>query len=203
MPVLGARRFLGYCVLLLPSLHSLFTITVLARVHVICQNYFFLLFFLEKHNVCTHTIIYQYTTGIRSKISFLVGPQEPLLAAFKRQKLVRFGPVMRHNSLSKTFLQDTSEGGWRHGWQRKCWMDNVKECTYLPMPELLTVTSHKKDWKKISAKLSFMSSCSPDDSTVQETNWTEHKEVLESAKLHDVDKEACAGSAPNLSIPAS
>ena len=87
---------------------------------------------------------------MRSIISSLVGPQEPLLAAVKRRKLAWFGHVTRHNSLSKTILQGALEGG-------KCWMDNVKEWTSLPMPELLTRASCRKDWKKISAESFLMS----------------------------------------------
>ena len=48
-------------------------------------------------------------------------------------------------------------GGWRCGWQRKCWMDNIKVRTPLPMPDLLTRASCRKDWKQISAELSLMS----------------------------------------------
>ena len=64
---------------------------------------------------------------MQSKINFLVGPREPLLAAFQRQKLARFRHVTRHDSLSKNILQGTLEGERRCGQQRKCWMDNVKE----------------------------------------------------------------------------
>ena len=56
-----------------------------------------------------------------------MGPQQPLLATVKRRKLAWFGHVTRHDSLSKTILQGTSEGGRRRGWQKKCWMDKVKE----------------------------------------------------------------------------
>ena len=38
---------------------------------------------------------------VRSKINFLVGPQEPLLATDKRRKLAWFGHVTRHDSLSR------------------------------------------------------------------------------------------------------
>ena len=62
-----------------------------------------------------------------SKINFLVGPEECLLAIVKRRKLAWFGHVTRHDSLSKTILQDTLEDGRRRGRQRKCWMDNIKE----------------------------------------------------------------------------
>ena len=70
-----------------------------------------------------------------SKINFLVGPQEPLLATVKRQKFAWFRHVTRHNSLSKTILQGTLEGGWPRGWQRICCMDNIKEWTFLPLPD--------------------------------------------------------------------
>ena len=38
-------------------------------------------------------------------------------------------------------------------------MDNVKEWTSLPMPELLTMASCRKVWKRISAESSLM--CPP------------------------------------------
>ena len=44
---------------------------------------------------------------VRSKINFLVGPQEPLLATVNRRKLEWFGHVTRHDSLSKIILQDS------------------------------------------------------------------------------------------------
>ena len=65
--------------------------------------------------------------------------------------------VTRHQSLSKAILQNTWEGGRRRGLQRKCWMDNIKEGTSLPMPALLKKASCKKDWKRIFAESSFMS----------------------------------------------
>ena len=48
---------------------------------------------------------------VQSKISFRMGPQEPFLATIKRQKLALVGHVTRHDSLSKTILQGTLEGG--------------------------------------------------------------------------------------------
>ena len=64
---------------------------------------------------------------VRSKISFPVGPQEPLLATVRRRELAWLGHVTRHDSLSRTVLQGTLEGGCRRGRQRKCRMDNIKE----------------------------------------------------------------------------
>ena len=79
---------------------------------------------------------------VRSKINFPVGPQEPLLATVKTQKLAQFRHVTCHNS-SKNILQDTLGGGRCPGRQRKCWMDHIQEC-------------YRKDWKRISAESSSM-----------------------------------------------
>ena len=83
-----------------------------------------------------------------------------LLATVKRRKLARFGDIRRQDSLSKIILQRTLEGGQRHGRQRKCWMDNKKEWTSLPMLELLTRASCRTDWnwKRNSAESAL---CSP------------------------------------------
>ena len=103
---------------------------------------------------------------VLSKINVLVGPLEALLAIVKRQKLSWFGNVTRHDSLSKTIIQGTWEGGRRRGRQKKCWMDNIEEWTYLPMPELLTRASCRKGWRSISAEPSLMI---PDDPVGQGT----------------------------------
>ena len=76
----------------------------------------------------------------------------------KRRKLAWFEHVTRHDSLSKTILQGTLEGGQRRGRQRQCWMDNIKEWTSLPRPELFTIASCRKQWKRISADSSLKSS---------------------------------------------
>ena len=48
-------------------------------------------------------------------------------------------------------------GGWAKLWSAEgCWVDNIKEWASLPMPELLTRASCKKDWKRISAESSLM-----------------------------------------------
>ena len=101
------------------------------------------------------------TTGCRSKINFIVGPQKPLLATVKRWKRTWFGHVTRHDSLSKTTLQGTLEDGQYCGWQRNYWMDYIKGWTYQPM---LTMASCGKDWKRISAESFLMSPWLPNQS---------------------------------------
>ncbi|KAL8561519.1 hypothetical protein ACOMHN_057213 [Nucella lapillus] len=53
---------------------------------------------------------------VRQRTDTLAGEQEPLLV--KRRKLAWFGHVNRHDSLAKTILQGTVEGGRRRGRQR-------------------------------------------------------------------------------------
>ena len=64
---------------------------------------------------------------------------------YKRWKPAWFGYVTCHNSFSRTVLQGTMKGGWCHGWQKECWMDNIKVWTSLPMPELLIRASCRKE----------------------------------------------------------
>ena len=82
---------------------------------------------------------------VRSKINFLVGPEEPLLKIVMRRKFAWYWHVARHASLFITILQGTSEGGRRRGRQRKSWTDSIKEWPSLPMPQLLTRASYRKD----------------------------------------------------------
>ena len=77
------------------------------------------------------------------------GPHEPFLATVKRWKLTWLGYVTRHDSLTKAILQGTFKGRRCHGQQRKCWMDDIKEWTSLPMPDLLTRASCRKYWKDL------------------------------------------------------
>ena len=72
----------------------------------------------------------------------------------ERRKLGWFGHVTDHDSLSKTILQGTLEGGRHRGCQRKCWMDNIKKRTSLSMLEVLL---QKRLEEMISAESSFMS----------------------------------------------
>ena len=64
--------------------------------------------------------------------------------------------VTRNENLSKTIPQDTIEDGRLRGQQRKCRIDNIKEWTSLPIPELLTMAFCRKIWKRISAESSLM-----------------------------------------------
>ena len=98
---------------------------------------------------------------VQEQVAALAGPQEPLLAVVKRRKLTWFGHVTRHNSLSKTILQGTIEGGRRRGRQRKSWMEDVKNWTNLDMPQLLTQAMDRSRWRRLSVSSSLMSPLRP------------------------------------------
>ena len=109
------------------------------------------------------------------------------------------GSAMSHDILSKTILHCTLDSGRRRGRQRKCWLDNIKEWTSLPMPEVLTRASCRTDWKRISAESSLMShdDSPPDDPT--ELNWGCETRIVCGFDLHSFDCEAalCAKMAAN------
>ena len=111
--------------------------------------------------LCISCLEHKTNDWVQSKINFRLGLQEPPPATVKRQKLAWFRHVTCHDSLWKTILMGTLEGGQFRGWQRKCWMDNIKDWTYPPMPELLSRTSCKKGWKRISAESSPVSPDNP------------------------------------------
>ena len=97
------------------------------------------------------------TEYVRALMTTYVGPQEPLLATVKRRKLTWFGHVARHNSLCKTILQGTVEGGRKRGRQRKSWSDNIKEWTDLTMPELLAKSTDRLAWRWTTSSSALMS----------------------------------------------
>jgi hypothetical protein len=94
---------------------------------------------------------------VRSEVYSLVGYQEPLLATIKRRKLAWFGHVTRHDTLSKTIMQGTLEGGRKRGRQKKNRQDNVKEWTDLTIPDLLQTTSDRPLWRRITASSALRS----------------------------------------------
>ena len=63
--------------------------------------------------LCISYLEHETNDRVRSKISFFVGPKEPLQGTVKGRKLAWFGHVTRHDILSKTILQGTLEGGQR------------------------------------------------------------------------------------------
>ena len=74
-------------------------------------------------------------------------------------------------------LQGMMNCGRRRGRQRKYWMDNIEEWTFLPLQELLTRVSCKKiekDWKRTCAESSLMSP----RRSVWSRDWTKFNYIL-------------------------
>ena len=69
---------------------------------------------------------------------------------------MRFGDVTYIPVVSPLLSKPSFTAPWRVGdecgRQTKCWMDNAKVWTPLPIPELLVMASGRKDWKRISAE---------------------------------------------------
>ena len=61
-------------------------------------------------SLCISCLEHKTNDWVQSETNFLVGPQEHL-ATVKKWKLAWFGHNTRHDSLSKTILQGTLEGG--------------------------------------------------------------------------------------------
>ena len=62
---------------------------------------------------------------VRLQVATLAGPQVPLLATVKRTKLTWLGHVIRHDTLSKTFLQGTFKGEKCRGKYGKSWAESI------------------------------------------------------------------------------
>ena len=99
--------------------------------------------------------------SVKDQIRLMAGRQEPLLTTVKKRKLKWYGHITRHNSLSKTILQGTIEGGRRRGRQRKCWLDNIKEWTRLDSPTLLRKAEDRDGWRRLAESSSVMSPLRP------------------------------------------
>ena len=98
---------------------------------------------------------------VHAKVTALAGPKKPLLTTVKRRKLMWFGHVTRHNTLPKTVLQGTLEGGRRRGRQAKSWMDNIKDWTRMDSPTLIRKAEDRSGWRSLARKKSLMSPLRP------------------------------------------
>ena len=79
--------------------------------------------------------------------------------------------AMHRRPLQNHLLGHLGGDGRRRGRQRKCWMDNVKEWTPLPMPELFTRASYREGRKRVSAESPLV--CHPDDQAMKGLNWND------------------------------
>ena len=94
---------------------------------------------------------------VQSGIKARAGQQENLLGIVKRRKLAWFGHISCRNSLVKSVLLGTLEGGRKRRRQVKCWADNLKEWTRLDSPSLTRLAEDKPAWRSLSYDVSIMS----------------------------------------------
>ena len=69
----------------------------------------------------------------------------------KRRKMNWFGHIYRHNSLAKTILQGTVEGGRKRGRPTKSWLDNIKDWTGLNVGTSNRKLEYRPTWARITA----------------------------------------------------
>ena len=85
---------------------------------------------------------------VKETITILVGKYEPLLTSIKRRKLSYYGHLCRHDSFSKTIVQDRVEGTRVRGRPKKDWMANIIQWTDKAVCELLENVKDRNGWRR-------------------------------------------------------
>ena len=85
---------------------------------------------LSRHSCPIWQVFFTY----KWMCTFAASTSQNVTSNTPRKKPKEWPPclAMQHNSFSKTILQGTLMGGQYCGWQRKCWVDNIKEWFSLP-----------------------------------------------------------------------
>ena len=111
---------------------------------------------------------------VRSKINFLVGPQEPRLATVKRRKLAWSAYVTWHKASPKPFCRTPWRGGRRRGRQRKMLAGQHERVNAPAYARTVTTASRrrKNNWKRIIRHVSRLPSVSRDFTEVNYTQFT-------------------------------
>ena len=86
---------------------------------------------------------------IRNRVRAAVGPHDDLLSIVKTRKLRWYGHVTRATGLANTIMHGAVPGGRRRGRPKKCWHDNIKEWTELPLAKTLRLAEDRDGWRKI------------------------------------------------------
>ena len=83
------------------------------------------------------------------RYSAVIGPHDDLLSIVKTRKLRWYGHITRATGLANTIMQGTVPSGRRRGRPKKCWHDNIKEWTELPLAKTLRLAEDRDGWRKI------------------------------------------------------
>ena len=96
---------------------------------------------------------------VRNRVRSAIGPHDDLLSIVKTRKLRWYGHVTRATGLANTIMQGTVPGGRRRGRpktkqnKKKCWQDNIKEWTELPLAKTLRLAEDRGGWRKIKTSV--------------------------------------------------
>ena len=86
---------------------------------------------------------------VRNRVRAAIGPHGDLLSIVKTRKLRCYGHATRATGLANTIMQGTVPGRRRRGRPKKCWHDNIKEWTELPLAKTLRLAEDRDGWRKI------------------------------------------------------
>ena len=87
--------------------------------------------------------------NVRNRVRAAIGPHDDLLSIVKTRKLRWYGHVTRATGLANTIMQGTVPGGRRRARPKKCWHNNIKDWTELPLAKTLRLEEDKDGWRKI------------------------------------------------------
>ena len=87
---------------------------------------------------------------VKNKINTLIGTFEPLLQTIRWRKLKWFGhtSVIRHNSITKTILQEMVEESRKIGRPKRKYIDDVKEWTKMVIDDILLEVYKRDKWRR-------------------------------------------------------
>lgn len=88
---------------------------------------------------------------VQQKVICHVGREKPLRVNVKRRNMAWIGHLTRQNSLCKTIIHDSVEGGRKQGQPCYSWSDRSKVWIYTAMPDILRTTTNLTFWKRPSS----------------------------------------------------
>ena len=110
---------------------------------------------LSRHSCPIWQVFFTY----KWMCTFAASTSQNVTSNTPRKKPKEWPPclAMQHNSFSKTILQGTLMGGQYCGWQRKCWVDNIR----VNVPAHTKITHNGLLRKRLEEHVCWIVSCVP------------------------------------------